>query len=174
MRPLPLALIAVLAASPAWTMELGDAPMATAGAAPATEPPVSPPPSPEPALTTAEQIDAFLRASPARAAASGDELRRSRKLHGEVAAVVGSHGYRAFRARADIPVGESGTLSVAVAQSQGGRFGYGYGPGLGYSYGPTPYGARLRDPQRCGLESMATVRPLDEMGGSHGPCRESR
>jgi len=42
--------------------------------------------------------------------------------------------------RSDIPVGQSGTVSIAIGDSRGGYPGYGYG--YGYGYGPG-YGRRF-------------------------------
>ena len=75
----------------------------------------------------ADQIDTYLKTSPAllptdRAGGvtNGDE---PRKVHGEVAFAVGTGGYRSAYVRGDFPVGQSGTLSVAVSESRfKGRF----------------------------------------------------
>jgi hypothetical protein len=78
--------------------------------------------------TTEDQIDAYLRTSPALSLPSDEEIdalqeERERKVHGEVAVAVGSHGYRDVYARSDFPVGKAGTLSVAVRDSRfKGRF----------------------------------------------------
>ncbi|MDB5424161.1 MAG: hypothetical protein JWQ29_1577 [Phenylobacterium sp.] len=89
--------------------------------------------------SVAAQIDDYLKTSPAidlpRDAAvgitPGDE---PRKVHGVVDVAVGSHGYRSAYVRSDFPVGKTGTLSIAVGETQfKGRFGgYGYGGYGGY------------------------------------------
>lgn len=117
-------------------------------------------------LTTQEQIDAWLKASPVRTTAEdgGGSLNLSRdeaegpikrRVHGSAEVAVGTGGYRHVGVSALFPVGETGTLGVAVAQTdfgKNGRWGYGYdglsygGPGyagLGYGglgYGPYGYG----------------------------------
>jgi hypothetical protein len=55
-------------------------------------------------------------------------------VHGVVDVAVGTHGYRSAYVRSDFPVGKTGTLSIALADSRfkGGGYGYGYG---GYGYG---------------------------------------
>jgi hypothetical protein len=120
--------------------------MATAGAAPD--------------LTVADQIDLYLKTSPALETEPADALagivgRQERKIHGEVSVGVGTGGYRSLYARADMPVGETGRLSIAVQETRG-RFGHGWG--------------RFYDRQRCDLEAMSPGRPLDLSGGPHGRC----
>lgn len=89
----------------------------------------------------AEQIEAFLRASPAAEPSSDTARLQSepdagpRKVHGVVDVSVGSHGYRSVYMRSDIPVGESGTVSIAVGDSRGGYPGYGYGYGRRFAPG---------------------------------------
>jgi hypothetical protein len=61
-----------------------------------------------------------------------------RKVHGMVEASVGSGGYRSLYLQSEMPIGKTGTLSVAIQQSQGrGYGGYGFG---GYGYGGYGYG----------------------------------
>ncbi len=175
-----LALIAVLAAplasGPAFA---ADEPMSTAGATPATVPaidaaavaaPVAPAPAP---MTTAEQIDAFIRSAPTPDADASDAVdgvvrRDDRQVHGMVSVGVGTGGYRSLYVQSDMPVGENGRLSIAFEDTKGPR-GYGrfYG-GPGDFRGPAPLG--LIDRQRCDLEGMSAPRPLDTMGGPNGRC----
>ncbi|WP_293904795.1 hypothetical protein [Phenylobacterium sp.] len=131
----------------------------------ADEPPtVTAPPS----RTVADQIDAFLRDSPVAKLPTESEpvgvtsSSAPRQVHGEISVSAGSHGYRDVYARTDLPVGKTGTLSIAVEQ---GRGGYGYG---GYGYGGYGrFGARGGDIQNLGV-SLA-------LGGSAArPCREAR
>ena len=135
-----LGLIAVLVvATPALAEE---APVATASTTPA------------PAMSTADQIDAWLRSSPALAAPDLDVEPRNmafddRKLHGEVTIGVGTRGYRHVSMRATAPVGESGRVSVAFGETRG--------PGW-------------RVDPRCDLQAMTPSRPLDRVGGLHGAC----
>lgn len=158
-----LALLAALIAAPALAAE-PDAPVATASTTPA---PVS----------TAEQIDAFIKSSPVPDArrvdgldgvidgvVSGDD----RKPHGEVGVAVGTGGYRSVYGRTEFPVGKSGRVSLAFQDT---RNGYGYGRGwYGGPYGGGPLSLGGPDRQRCDLETMSPVRPLDTAGGPHGRC----
>lgn len=106
---------------------------------------VSPKAATTKALTTDEQITAFIRnapPSPWRNDASLMDETQFRQVHGQVGVSVGTGGYRSAYAQADIPVGQTGLLSVAVAESRsnrlyGGYSAYGYDPvygggGLGY------------------------------------------
>ena len=115
-----LTLAGLLGATPAWA---ADEPMATAR--PADQP------------SAAAQIDEYLKTSPAVAlpkegavgiTSGADE---PRKVHGVVDVAIGNHGYRSAYVRSDFPVGKTGTLSVAVQDTQFngrvGPYGYGYG-----------------------------------------------
>jgi hypothetical protein len=142
-RSTAFALTAALLASPAFAAE--DAPVATADA---TSPSVS------------QQIDAYLRSSPAATlptdtapgVTAGTE---DRKVHGMVEASVGSGGYRSLYLQSEMPIGKTGTLSVAIEQSEGrgyGGYGYGYG-GYGYGgYGHGGYGRGSRQSIGIGLD----------------------
>ena len=118
--------------------------------------------------SVAAQIDEYLKTSPAielpKEGAVGitpgaDE---PRQVHGVVDVAVGSHGYRSAYVRSDFPVGKTGTLSIAVQDSQfRGRTGYGYGGyggqniGIGLAFG----GAAQSDAdRRCDRESGAGRR----------------
>jgi uncharacterized membrane protein YgcG len=91
--------------------------------------------------TVAEQIDAFLKSSPALDAGedgplgmtSSTDTVRDNKIHGVVEASVGSHGYRNVYARSDIPLGDKAQVSIAVSQGRGRGYGYPYG-GYGGGY----------------------------------------
>ncbi|MBI1684856.1 hypothetical protein [Caulobacter hibisci] len=123
---------------------------AAAEAAPAPAAPAATRP-----LTTQEQVDAWLKASPVKTVDDGGPLNLSRadedgptkrKIHGSVEVGVGTGGYRHMGVTAFYPVGETGTLGVAVSQTdygKNGRGGYGYGygyDGYGYGYGGLGYG----------------------------------
>jgi len=139
MRPAFAALIVLAAAGllAAGPASAADSPVTTAPAATAPD--------------VAAQIDEYLRTSPTialpRDAAPGVTPGQAepRQVHGEVSVAVGNHGYRSAYARSDFPVGKTGTVSIAVAQSQG-RFGYGddrrHG-GPGYRYGGRDGGRSL-------------------------------
>ena len=120
-----LTLAAALAGSAARAADpepLATAPAATTGAPP----------------SVAQQIDDYLKTSPAvtlprdsaSGVTSGDEPRR---IHGTVDVAVGSGGYRSAFVRSDLPVGKTGTVSIAVGESHfdgaRGRFPPGYGAG---------------------------------------------
>jgi len=117
----------------------GSPPVATAEAAPARTP------APEAAratptttpMTTAEQIDAFIKGSPA-ARVEAEELADAaitpdRRVHGEVSVGVGTHGYRSVHMRTEMPVGKNGWISLSAGQTEG----RGLYPGC---YGPGPAG----------------------------------
>ena len=142
-----LILLIGLMPSPALAADLqADAPVATA-------PPVAPaggvgpaPPAPAAGRGVADQIDAYLKSSPAvvlpdEQAQGVTSSTEPRKIHGEVSLAVGTGGYRDAYARSDIPVGKTGTLSIAVEQGKTdrnygyGRFGGYGGYGGGYGYG---------------------------------------
>lgn len=125
-----------------------DGPMATAGASgappsvaaetrpgPAADPRTAEPATPGRAMTTDEQIDAFIRSSPT-AAPSPDEMAAfedfepERRVRGSFEVGVGSHGYRHAGVRAHYPVGKNGHVSVAVGSTRG------RGVGLGCVGGP--------------------------------------
>lgn len=160
-----LALLAALIATPVIAAEptaASEAPVATASAD-------------APALSTAEQIDAFLKSSPVRDlprddAPDGVVPREDRKPHGEISVGVGTGGYRSIYGRTEIPVGENGRVSLAFENTRNG-YGRGYygGPyGAGPGYGlAAPLGV---DRQRCDLEGLSPARPLDVTGGPNGRC----
>lgn len=90
-------------------------------------------------MTTSEQIDAYLRASPTTPWADAEALDRQegrpeRQIHGQVGVAVGTGGYRSAYVQSDIPLGRDGNLSIFVQQTQGGR-GHAYGYDSGYGYG---------------------------------------
>jgi hypothetical protein len=131
----------------------------TVATAPADAPLNAPP-------SVAEQIDAYLKTSPALAlpkeatdgVTSGDRL--PRQAHGVVDVAVGSNGYRSAFVQSELPVGKTGTLSIGVGEI---RF---KGRGLGWSgYGR---GAVDRGSLALGLSLGETA--LD----AHDPrCRPS-
>jgi len=136
-----------------------------------------PPASAEAPVTTAAtqndvaaQIDAYLRSSPAtRLEPDGPEgvvssAQPDRKAHGVVSVSVGTGGYRSIYARSDMPVGKTGTLSVAVEDSRGpGRFGRygGYGGYGGY------------DGRNLGV-ALSLGEGSQRKGGPDGVCRSSK
>jgi hypothetical protein len=74
-------------------------------------------------LSTAEQIDNYLRTSPTTAlpkdaAAGVTSSEEPRKIHGVVDVAVGSNGYRSAFVASELPVGKTSTLTIAVGQTQ--------------------------------------------------------
>jgi hypothetical protein len=137
----------------------------TAPPAPASEAPVAAAPS------TADQIDAFIKTTPVpdvtkdkAAGATSTTDAPDRKIHGVVELGIGTGGYRHAYARADMPVGENGQLSIAVDQTRfndrlRGRFGrFGAGP-----YGAGPYGGTSL--------SFSGAWLADGAEGGGPPCR---
>ncbi len=168
---LALAVAATLVAGRALAAE-GSTPDAPVATAPAHEP-----------MGVAEQIEAFIRTSPAAAHTAGDGpvgvVADDRRVHGEVSVGIGTGGYRSFYARTDVPLGDAGRLSIAIAKSRHdvGDHDYGrFGPGSGFDSGfdgPVSFRADRRDRQRCDLEAMTPERRLDVEGGPHGRCRQA-
>jgi hypothetical protein len=113
-------------------------------------------------VSVADQIDAYLRSSPAlELPPSGPDgivpREEARKVHGVASISVGTGGYRSAYASALFPVGENTTVGVAVSKTDfgkhgggfyddsyygGGYGGYGYGPGYGSGYGRVRGGER--------------------------------
>ena len=119
---LGLAAMAVLAAD--GLARAQDAPISTSNgsAAPKAETAPPKPVAPPVARTTAEQIDDYLRSSPALAdgeTGPDDGLPLDTGVHGEVSVGVGTHGYREVYVRAETPIGTRGRLSVAVGETRG-------------------------------------------------------
>lgn len=98
------------------------------------------------AMTTEEQIAAWISRGAAADAGDGSgamlhdtPMPPERRIRGEVAAAVGSHGYRAFDLRMDAPLGETGFLSLHYGRSEGGRL-HRYDPYPPYSFDARPFG----------------------------------
>jgi hypothetical protein len=177
-----LAAGAIVAGPPAWAAETDDAPVTTARAADGN--PAAPAAAAEPA-SVADQIDTYMRSSPAlalpREAAPGvTSSAEPRKVHGEASIAVGTGGYRSVYVRSDLPVGKTGTLSIAVQDSRsngrhggfydgyGGRFGgYGYnGQSLGIGLA---LGDNNRGPDRCQVDMDNGQPPIE--GQDPRACR---
>jgi hypothetical protein len=151
-RLLPaLALLAAIAgAGSALAAESEVVATAPATGAPANAPDVAPTASATGAApSVADQIDAYLKTSPAAKLPSegaagvtpGDE---PRKVHGMVDVSVGTGGYRSAYVRTDIPIGKNGTASIAFGETQfgnrfgnqfAGRYGGQFAPGVRQSFG---------------------------------------
>jgi hypothetical protein len=134
-------------------------------------------------MSVGEQIDNYLKTSPAAAlpkdnalgVTSGDE---PRQVHGVVDLAVGSNGYRSAYVASELPIGKTGTATIAVRETQfKGRFGgYGGGPfapqtrqsvGLGLSFSGSSDAA---DP-RCRQAPDDAAVNLDPRFGGGRNCR---
>lgn len=89
-------------------------------------------------LANAPQVDRPMADNdlqPAPGAATG-----GRTVHGSAGVSIGTGGYRSAYVSALFPVGENGTLGIAISQTDfGENGGFGYG-GYGYGYGDYGYG----------------------------------
>jgi len=144
-------------------------PMATAPAGTTGAPPST-------AASVAQQIDDYLKTSPAvalpRDAASGvTSGEQPRRIHGTVDVAVGTGGYRSAYVRSDLPVGKTGTVSIAVGENHfadgRGRFIVGHGTGgrqalgLGMALGDAaldPRDPRCRRPGEDGPDQRGDLR----------------
>ena len=88
-----------------------------------------------------------------------------RQMHGEAGVSVGTGGYRSAYVSTLIPIGDNGTLGVAVAKTDYGKSGRGYGYGGyggGYGYDGLGYGGGY-GPRGGSSQSLALS--LDMRGG---------
>lgn len=117
---------------------LADEAIRTAGAG-------SAPPSTD-ATTTAAQIERWIATSPVDDQEADESLpggaKEPRKIHGEVGVGVGTGGYRSGYVITHIPIGETGSATIAFGQTDYGKrmvpaYGYpGYTSYPGYSRYP--------------------------------------
>lgn len=127
-------------------------------------------------LTTEEQVAAWTARSPAISRgdrddalwpadeAEGQGVGGKRQVHGEASVTVGTGGYRSAYVSSLIPLGETGTLGIAVSQTDYGnnpRYGYGYGDPYAYGYDGYGYG---RGWGRRGGTSQSVALSLDMTG----------
>lgn len=152
-RPL-LVLLAGLAATPAVAQTVAgpdeavstatrrvEAQAVTSPAAIVATPPSAP-------MTTAEQIAAFLDASPAiergegLAGLSETADAAPRKIHGEAGVTVGTGGYRSAYVSTLIPIGETATLGLAYSQTDHGKNAVFHGDDWNRSHWGQGYGGR--------------------------------
>lgn len=125
-------------------------------------------------VSTEDQISAWVRDAPPiegplgyaqgpRLDINGYPLDKDgkRQVHGEVGVSVGTGGYRSGYVSSLIPIGETGTLGVAVSKTDFGKHGggYGYGGYGGYG-GPYGYGWAPR-----GGSAQSLALSLDMRGG---------
>jgi hypothetical protein len=149
MRPATLVLLSALLA---------------AGAARAGEPTAADAPvTSSPPTSVADQIDAFIKASPVPAlpqdaAPGATSTADDRKVHGVVELGIGSNGYRHAYIQSDMPLGEHGSLSIAVDDTRfNGRFGQFRSQGLGVGLA---FGEAARGGGRCRRLGEVTT-PID-------------
>jgi hypothetical protein len=133
-------------------------------------------------LTTEEQVAAWTAHSPVISRNDSDdalwpvEEGGKRQVHGEASVTVGTGGYRSAYVSSLIPLGENGTLGIAVSQTDYGKnggFGY-YGDPYGYGYDDFGYGySHGRGWGRRGGTSQSVALSLDMSGkarsGRHTP-----
>lgn len=139
-------------------LALSDQPIATAGrdqghvlSTPPAEEPATPSITAPRAMTTDQQIAAWIGASPAAPLETGDgpldydaPFESERRIRGQVSAEIGSHGYQAFGVDVSVPLGENGFARLHYSESKGGLPTYnpyydprydGYGLRPGSSFG---------------------------------------
>jgi hypothetical protein len=106
------------------------------------------------APATADQIDQWIKSAPPPNLADDQPdgvtpgaapASPARKIHGEVGVSVGTGGYRSGYAISTMPIGDTGSMTLAVGQSRGpraARFGGGdwSSASLGASFGGAAYG----------------------------------
>jgi hypothetical protein len=169
-------------------LALSDQPIATAGrdqghvSAPAVAEETTAPSITAPrAMTTDQQIAAWIGASPAAPMQAGDgpldydaPFETERRIRGQVSAAIGSHGYQAFGVDVSVPLGENGFASLHYSESRGGIPTYspyydprqgGYGLRSGSYFGtPEPWGAYGVDarPGRAMRTRGVTALPGDQ------------
>lgn len=91
---------------------------------------------PAAAADTAAQIDRWTAEAPQPI--DGPSIDQRRRIHGEVGVAVGTGGYRSGYLVGVMPLGETGSLTLAISQTRNGR-GYNYDPGLDLDpTGPRP------------------------------------
>jgi hypothetical protein len=166
----------------ALALAAGLSALATGGAAaetPAADAPaVATAVSPTTAADTARQIDAYLASSPAaelpKESAPGVTEREAPQIHGEASVTVGSHGLRSGYVSSEMPLGQTGSLAVAV---QATRIGSGPWAGdyrgldvalrLGDATGDTPG----RACSRPGSWSQTGPRTFGDPAGRFAACQ---
>jgi hypothetical protein len=178
LRQLPV-LFALAAFATAGAVQAQDAsPAAPVATAPATSAP----------LSTAEQIDNYLRTSPTAAlpqdaAAGVTSSEEPRKIHGVVDVAAGSNGYRSAFVASELPVGKTSTVTIAVGETRfdgrtDGRFAHdrfahdrltGGGRqalGLSFEGGDDPTGLRCR---QAAADGAVNLDPRFGGGRACGP-----
>ncbi len=104
--------------------------------------------------------------APAAYAEAAPQPDTRRQIHGGAGVSIGTGGYRSGYVYSLIPVGETGTLGIAVSQTDFGKtyVPYGYGYGYGYpGYGRYGYARGGR------MQSLALSYSQDETSETHDP-----
>ncbi|UTP37868.1 hypothetical protein M9M90_11515 [Phenylobacterium sp. LH3H17] len=84
----------------------------------------------------AAQIDRWIAVAPEPV--DGSSIDQRRRIHGEVGVAVGTGGYLSGYLVGVMPLGETGSLTLAISQTRNGR-GHNYDPGLDLDpIGPRP------------------------------------
>lgn len=151
---------------------------------PASDQAAAPAAAPTASVGIADQIDTYLKTSPALAlprdgAAGVTPSDEPRKIHGVVDVAVGTGGYRSAFLESDLPVGKTGTLSIAVGEQRfNGRFASRFGGrnlgvtrqslGLGLYLGDAAPDVRCRQARQDGSDLAGDTR---FQGGRPRPCR---
>lgn len=146
-------------------------PVATAGAKDA------------PPMSTADQVDQFIKASPVpdlpKAGVAGVTASRPGDrsmlgpVHGFVEVGAGTGGYRSVYGAAQMPLGENGTLTVSGGEARGG-FSRSYGGWRSQSLGASlAMGASAAGDRRCALpmDPQSEPRPTWTGEGPAPACR---
>lgn len=131
---------------------------------------------------TATQIEDFIRRAPAPSLDDGTPdgvvPREPRKVHGQVGVTVGSGGFRSAYAVSVMPVGQTGTLALAVRDTRYGKTGGGYGRGFGDGGGRRTVGMSLALGEAAREGCRARSRGYEPYGLDGSPgferarCRE--
>jgi len=163
-RLLPFAILAAALAAPALAADPEAVATAPAGGAPPT---------------VAQQIDEYLKTSPAlalptEAAAGVAPGAEPRKVHGMLDVSAGTGGYRSAYAASEIPLGKTGTATIAVGEThvgdRGGRF-HPYGGqslGLGLSFDADPNDCRRLQAREAGPPDLSLDPRIE--GGRRRAC----
>jgi len=82
--------------------------------------------APSATAETAAQIDRWIADAPRLADDERPMLDQPRRIHGEVGVAVGTGGYRSGYVISHMPLGETGSLTLAIGQTRNARGYYGH------------------------------------------------